>query len=463
MKKLVAPLVLALATGCGNSSAAKKSATPAPLGASTTVANTAAAPPGTSADASDAKTPLTKENAIIAKMLSKVSKLRGLDVKRPVSGMRLGRAELIAKIRTKVDKEIPPEAIALEGDTLKLYGFIPVEMDYLDTTMKLLEAQLAGFYEPNDEHMYLAGDLDGLNGDITLAHELQHALQDQHFDLKKHSGYRPGHGDEQSAFSALCEGDATSVMIDFTVAKIKKGMTAIDVDDAALEEQISSGVESDPSIKNIPHIMRADLVAPYVYGTRFVHAMRRKGGWAAVNAAFQRPPTTTEQILHPDKWQANEPALNVAAPPPPSADWKLADDDTTGELGLAYGIGEWTSKDEGFRLAADWGGDRDATYTKGGEIANITRIDYDASAPKGAQIAQKRLGESLGKSITVREGSFACIDRKQLGPLAFAFKERTLLMVAGPAKRGTSTTSWASTASCKDAAFRNWVKAALAP
>jgi len=409
--------------------------------------------------AGDAGASVSKEDAIIAKMLKRVSKIRGLAVKRPVKGKRLERTELIARIRAKVDKEIPPEAIALEGDTLKLYGFIPPELDYLDTTMKLLEAQLAGFYEPNDEHMYLAGDLDGMNGAITLAHELQHALQDQHFDLKKRSGYRPGHGDEQGAFSALCEGDATSVMIDVTVARVKEGMTALDVGDDKLEREIAGGVEADPSTKAIPHVMKVDLVAPYVYGTHFVHALRRQGGWEAVNGAFHRPPTSSEQILHPEKWMQNEQPLNVPAPPGPTADWKLADEDTTGELALAMGIGEWTSKDEGFRLAEGWGGDRDGTYVKGNQIVNITRVEYDANVPTRAREAQKRLSESLAKTNTLRDKDFACMDRPALGPLAFAVKERRLLLIAGPANRAPK---WSSAASCKDAAFRKWVTAALA-
>ncbi len=441
-----------LALACGSS---ETRAVPA-VTPHTTPAQSATVAP-TAVTAIEEPAPKTKEDALVAKMLTRVSKQRGLAVKRPVAGKKLERAALIGKIRDKVDKEIPPEAVTLEGDTLKLYGFVPVDMDYLDTTMKLLEAQLAGFYEPKDETMYLAGDLDGINGDLTLAHELEHALQDQHYDLKKHSGYRPGHGDEQAAFSGLCEGDATSVMLDMMLHKVSKSKNAFDLDDDALEEQIAGGVEKDPSTKNIPHIMKADLASPYVYGTRFVHALRRTGGWASVNRAFTQPPVTTEQLLHPEKWARNEAAVRVEPPPAPGKDWKRTDDDTSGELGLALGFAEWSTKVEGFRLAEGWGGDRDATYTQGDKLVNIMRVEYDATAPKGAEAAQTRLAQGLPKG-TLRDGAFACADRPQLGPLAFAFSGNKLLVIAGPATRGKT---WKSAASCKDAAFRAWAKTAL--
>ena len=81
--------------------------------------------------------------------------------------------------------------------------------------MKLLEAQLEGFYEPKNGTMYLASDLKGPQAQATLAHELVHALQDQKWDLRKRSDYKPGRGDESMALACLAEGDATSLMLDF--------------------------------------------------------------------------------------------------------------------------------------------------------------------------------------------------------------------------------------------------------
>src|SRR5262249_23780591 len=157
---------------------------------------------------------------LIARTLAKVSALRQIDSKRVVPGKTLSRDDLIARVKGHVAREIPPEAIEREGLMLRLFGFVPDHFDYGKEMFALLEAQLAGFYEPEDATMYMAADLDDLNADATLAHELVHALQDQHWDLKTKSKYRPGDSDRSSALSALAEGDATSAMADYIVTKM---------------------------------------------------------------------------------------------------------------------------------------------------------------------------------------------------------------------------------------------------
>ena len=121
---------------------------------------------------------------------------------------------LIARVKAHVDREVPPEAIRHEGLELQLFGFVPVGVDYEAETFKLLQAQLAGFYEETDGTMYMAGDLDEMTADATLSHELVHALQDQRWNLGSLSRYRPGEDDRTSALAALAEGDATSAMAD---------------------------------------------------------------------------------------------------------------------------------------------------------------------------------------------------------------------------------------------------------
>ena len=70
-----------------------------------------------------------------------------------------------------------------QGELLLGLGLVPPEFDYEEGTFRLLESQLAGFYEYRDKKMYVASDLDGPSTDQALAHELVHALQDQHYDL----------------------------------------------------------------------------------------------------------------------------------------------------------------------------------------------------------------------------------------------------------------------------------------
>src|SRR5262249_57338089 len=138
-------------------------------------------------------------------------------------------------------------------------------------------------------------------------------------------------GDRSEAVSALAEGDATSAMFDVMIADAAPaaaaaGRSAVDMPDDVFIAQIRQGVASGPGA-DAPHVMRTSLAAPYVYGTPFVHALRRRGGWDAVNAAWDDAPTTREQILHVDKWLAHEAPIEASAPhvAAPRPGWARAD------------------------------------------------------------------------------------------------------------------------------------------
>ena len=396
----------------------------------------------------------------IRAMLKKLAVVRGLKPKKPVPGVELGRKDLIAKIRGKVEREIPPEAIRREGDVMKLHGFIPPEMDYLDETMKLLEAQLAGFYEPKDGTMYIAGDMGEMNSTATLAHELVHALQDQYWDLKSRSDYKPGESDKQTALACLAEGDATSVMTDVILKRMK--MTALDQSDADYEDQMRASMNVGPSRK-VPLAMRTSLVMPYVEGIKFVHALRRAGGFTMVDSAWRDPPTSTEQVMHIDKWRAREAPLAVKVPTAAAlgAGFVLDQEDTNGELGLRTAYEEWTSRTDAADLAAGWGGDRSALYIHGEEVASMTHVRYDQGARPVNKLFETLvagLTNKLGKP-SVKRADFVCFERKDTGPLAVRFAGDDLALSAGPARR--TLTAWSSAARCARADA--WTREALTP
>ncbi len=400
----------------------------------------------------------SKESKAVARTLLRVSEIRGVKASRPVPGVKLGRDKLVARIKDKALREYPADALRREGQLLQMFGFAPPSFDYLGEMMTLLEAQLEGFYEPKNGTMYLAADLRGKEAQATLAHELVHALQDQSWDLKSRSSYRPGKGDETLALACLAEGDATSVMMDFVMAD--QGRTALDLPDEMLRELMANGVNG-ATIQNVPHILRTTLIAPYIDGLAFVHALRRKGGWPMVDRAWGQPPTTTEQVLHVDKWESHEPALAISAPTAQALGpgWKLDDEDTFGELGLALTFEEWLDSAEARRAAAGWGGDRSATYTKGDELAFAVRSRYDA--PNLAERAIQKLAPGLKKTLgkaTIDSPDALCFERKDLGPLIVTRKGADLVLATGPAR--AVQTTWTSTATCAQA--KTWAAEILA-
>jgi len=211
----------------------------------------------------------------VAEALEQMAKVRHLSARAQVTARVLDRSALIAAVREHVDREVPRDVIHHQGEVLIGLGLVPPDFDYEEGAFRLLEAQLAGFYEPHDKKMYLAADLEARARDATLAHELVHALQDQHYDLGQSLAYKEQANDKESALQALAEGDATSAMMDMLLAPAQR--SALDISDDVFAAEVEGSMESGTEGANAPRVLRSSLVAPYVDGVLFVNALRRRG------------------------------------------------------------------------------------------------------------------------------------------------------------------------------------------
>ena len=97
-------------------------------------------------------------------------------------------------------------------------GLLPSDADYEKLLFDLLTEQVAGFYDPYTQTLYIADWLPLEMQRPALAHEIEHALQDQHFDLKQFSQPLKEDGDRQLARAALVEGDGTALMLEFVAS-----------------------------------------------------------------------------------------------------------------------------------------------------------------------------------------------------------------------------------------------------
>lgn len=402
---------------------------------------TPAAPPAGAAEESEAK-------RAIARTLKFMGELRELPALREVAGSRLSRDEMVAHVRQTLSEEVPPEVLEATNAFLVLAGVVEPDFDYEKSLLSVLGTDLAGFYDPKVARMYLGTDLGAAEQQATLAHELVHALQDQHYGLAKLTEWVPDASDRMGALHSLAEGDATSAMLDAVL--FGSGRTALDLEEAAFVGQIEQMQNDDPTV---PGIVRRSVVAPYVDGLKFVHVLRRKGGWRGVDAAWQRPPTTTEQMLHLDKYFAGEPALVIEIPgPSPQGPRKLLYTDVEGEQSLRLLFEEWLPRGEAAQAASDWGGDRLALYVEGGVAAFAWHIRFDsaAAAQRGYKATQAWV---RGNAVAVPQARAVCQEREDRGPLAAALKGSDVVVVGGPAKLGASGPK--SAASCADA--RAWL------
>ncbi len=380
----------------------------------------------------------------LERALEVIGRVRELAPKERVRGRVIAREEMVDRVQRSIAQEVPRDVIVAQEEMLFALDTVPAEFDYERSLLQLVKDQLAGFYEPEDQTMYLGGDLGPTARWATLAHELVHALQDQHYDLGEHVEYREDGTDEQSAIHALAEGDATSAMFD-----LLQGRPATEMSEFGLG-MMFRGTAAVSSGSDVPAILKRSLVSPYVDGVRFVHWARRRGGWAAVDAIWARPPTSTEQVLHPEKWLAREPAVAVAVPAAPAAGWVADYRDVLGEQSLRLVFEEWMPRFRAEEAAADWGGDRVVVYSQGQRRTLAWRVVFDDEAAakraaagfvRGVLGAVRQGGSFEGFRVTQEEAEGvaasggACVERADAGPFAVRREGAAVGVIGGPYER----------------------------
>jgi hypothetical protein len=359
--------------------------------------------PSASPSAAVSVGPSADPATVYASIEPQVIAIRGLQPKSKVDPQVLDDAALKARIQATFKHDNPPAIVAANERLLKGLGLFPKDASLGDLYVELLSSQVYGLYSPEEKKLFVVSR-SGALGPLerwTFSHEYTHALQDQNFDLAKLDLQAVGESDRSLARLSLIEGDATVVMTEWA----QQNLTP-----SELLETIRASL--DPAslkiLEKMPPILREPLGFPYDNGLRFVMGIQQRGGWKAVNTAFSNPPASTEQILHPEKYDAAE--APVAIDVPKDLDtrmgdgWKVSLQDTLGEfqLGIWLRMGV-TRVPLANTAAAGWGGDR-VTLLDGPNgswaIAMMTTWDTAADAAEFADAAGQTLTK-LGTPGTV--------------------------------------------------------------
>ncbi len=317
-----------------------------------------------SADEVGAQTPAQLLASAADEIFRQVSALRGLSSKSKVSRGVLSRAQIGEKLRARVDEEYTPTEVSAETRVLRRLGLLPPGLDYKRLLIDLLMEQVAGFYDPKLKRLYIA---DWLPLDMqrpAIAHELEHALQDQHFNLLALTKPLKDDGDRQLAHAALVEGDGTAVMLELQAQSMRLPVEQLPDLVSQLGEQLLHGAAGQtPIFESAPTYVRDTLVFPYLEGLRFVMALRRGKPWSRIDEVFRQPPSSTEQILHPDHYLSHdEPVAIDAASLTSLAPRKEIRRDVMGELALRILFRTRLPEPQADAAAAGWGGDRLVAY-----------------------------------------------------------------------------------------------------
>jgi hypothetical protein len=382
------------------------------LAASTAAAAPAKKPvPPPPAASTAAKNPLTESEAreLTVEISAAVESLRGLKFERPVAVKFVDDAEARRHFKARLDRFWPADQVAMEQTVQTQLGLLPPGTDVVSALLDLLEEQAGGYYDPDSDTFFILTDMPRSVAPVLFAHELTHAVDDQHFDLDKRLADAMKDDDRGTAVGAVIEGSGMMVMSAYMLREIQARRLTSD----ALRELQETEAGQAQKLKNAPPLMQRLLLAPYLLGQAFLQrgnplAMAHGISAEDINEAFARPPDSTEQLLHPQKYwvPANRDEPRTVTLPDLSArlgeGWKLATTGTLGELTLAVLTGaqpidpraatparpdQWTNPG-----AAGWGGDLYQLYEGPGgrtvtTLATVWDTQKDATEFAGTLIA----------------------------------------------------------------------------
>jgi hypothetical protein len=311
-------------------------------------------PAGPSVPTSPTPDPAT----VYATIEAQVVEIRGLEPKSPVEPQVLDGAQLKTRMETSFHEDNPPDIVRANEVLLRGMGMLDRDASLADLYVELLGSQVAGFYSPEDDELYVVSRSGGLGVSerVTFSHEFAHALQDQHFDLETFQLDSVGQGDRSLGGLALIEGDATLLMSLWLEQHLTQPEKI-----ALVQESLDP--EALAILQKMPPILRESLMFPYEDGLELVIGLYGQGGWDAVNAAFLKPPVSTEQVLHPEKYETHEAPVTVDLPDDLAQrmgnGWNRTLEDTLGEFQLAVWLrGALDRVVPANDAAAGWGGDR---------------------------------------------------------------------------------------------------------
>ena len=240
-------------------------------------------------------------------VIEKVEELRGLRTSRPIAVSALDAAALRRVVLRLLEREREPQSDAGWDDALHLLGVLRPGQSLEQVQRRALAGQVAGLYVPRTRRLYVLGS-GGSAPRAVVAHEVVHALQDEHFRLTRGPfAPRPRDHDGELAAQALVEGDATEVQSRYVAA-----LSPID-----LIGELGRTLRAVPgsSADGTAPFLERQLVFPYTAGQEFVRALRARGGQRLLDRAFRNPPRTTAAVLDPARYLAGDPA---AADRPPT-------------------------------------------------------------------------------------------------------------------------------------------------
>lgn len=326
-------------------------------------------------------------------IVKSLSEITGWKVKRRVPSEMLSKESFRRNMESRMKDKSSKEEIRTEEITLKMFGFVPQNFNLARETLDLVSEQAAAYYDYTKKRLFI---LDTTTGDmeqrLTLAHELAHALADQHHPLGKFLNKGSPDDDAETAREAVMEGQATFLGWAYLAQAEDQDL------DTVLKKlsQQNSENSSFPVFNKEPLYMRESLVFPYDAGLTFQYAIYRKHGRDSFDELFTHPPESTQQIMHPERYLEGEKPLD---PKPPALDkplakkFKMLGEGSMGEFDHNVLFRTYLPEAESIETATHWRGGNYRLYENKREkypvLAYISEWDSPDSAGHAFELYQR--------------------------------------------------------------------------
>jgi hypothetical protein len=313
-------------------------------------------------------------NALLDEITSTVAELRGLKPLQPVRFRILQRDALRHLLEEKLEEDLPPGWLGEYESVCKLMGALPERINLRKTMLGLLSEQIAGLYDDKTKRLYVLADFN-LNrplAKIILAHEICHALQDQHYNLRHLPLTNVEQNDAAIAALSVVEGDATLLMQDYAGASIKSSDILKLLDIFQVDQR---------AMNSAPYFLRQQLIFPYMGGADFLTRVSYQD-WDLRELALQRPPASTEQILHPDKYASGDMDAPTTVTIPDlekviGTGWKTTIRSNWGEFQLKTIFEMWREWSAAKQACEGWDGDQFLLLRKEGDSLYVWQSVWD--------------------------------------------------------------------------------------
>jgi hypothetical protein len=344
-------------------------------------------PPGGALTTAEA-TALTRE------LMPRVEQIRGRRFLRPVPVEVVGDEAARKHFASRLEKYHPAEELRAEQDMYTDLGLLPPGEDLSARFFSLLEEQAGGYYDPDSDTFFVLDDMPRAAGPVLIAHELTHALDDQHFSIDTFFDSASADDDRATVAGAVVEGSGSVVMTAYLIEEMRAGR----MDPSAMKQLMETEAGRAERLDAAPAILQRALLAPYLLGQTLTlrgdpSSLGRGVKPDDIDRLFREPPVSTEQLLHPEKyWDAGrKDPPRAVAPGDLSATlgdgWRLGGSGVLGELTLSLVCGAsnpslesveatqpaaWTSA-----CATGWGGDRWQIYRNGERHVTVVATVWD--------------------------------------------------------------------------------------